>query len=191
MVKSVIFGDLEEGSKNLSRAVQHKSNALLEAKGLKKEVDSPPKRDVVDWDDVVEAGKQTAKKVHGKVDKEKLDGVIENAKKHKPDSTPAAIEIVQDMIRSGYKEAVKEQSETVKGSKSMSGKIGRGDKHTDFSDKLNDYADDIEGEYDPADPKYDTDKAYRKGVSKRGVKGNTNIDHADYTGEPKKVFKKS
>lgn len=63
-------------------------------------VDSPKKRDVVDWSDVVEAGKKTAQKVHGSVDKKKLDGIIANAKKHKPDSTAAAVELVQDMIRS-------------------------------------------------------------------------------------------
>lgn len=62
-------------------------------------VESPSKRDVVDWDDVVEAGKKTAKEIHGSVDDEKLNGIIDNAKKHKPDSTAAAIELVQDMLR--------------------------------------------------------------------------------------------
>lgn len=63
------------------------------------DVDPPKKRDVVDWSDVVEAGKKTAKEVHGSADKKKLNGIIANAKKHKPDSTAAAIEIMQDMIR--------------------------------------------------------------------------------------------
>lgn len=64
----------------------------------KMDVDSPEQRDVVDWSDVVEAGKRVAKKVHGTVDKKKLDGIIDNAKKHKPDSTAAAIELVQGML---------------------------------------------------------------------------------------------
>lgn len=70
---------------------------------LEMSVESPPHRDVVDWTDVVDAAKKTAKKVHGKVNKKQLDGIIDNAKKHKPDSTAAAIEIVQDMIRSDKK----------------------------------------------------------------------------------------
>lgn len=63
-------------------------------------IESPPVRDVVDWSDVLDAGKRTAEEIHGKVDMKKLNGIIDNAKKHKPDSTEAAVELVQDMIRS-------------------------------------------------------------------------------------------
>lgn len=75
---------------------------LQEAKrkrDINEAVESPPKRDVVDWSDVLEAGKKTAKDVHGSVDMKKLKGMIANAKKHKPDSTAAAIELVQGMLR--------------------------------------------------------------------------------------------
>lgn len=57
-------------------------------------------RDVVDWSDVHKAAMKTAKAVHGDADKKMIDGMIVNAKKHKPDSTAAAVELVQDMIRS-------------------------------------------------------------------------------------------
>lgn len=67
---------------------------------FEEKVQSPPHRDIVDWSDVLEAGKKTAKKIHGNVDMKKLKGIIANAKKHKPDSTGAAVELVQDMIRS-------------------------------------------------------------------------------------------
>ena len=56
-------------------------------------------RDVVDWSDVRDAASTIAKKVHGKVDKDKLKGIITNAKKHKPDSTAAAIELVKNMLQ--------------------------------------------------------------------------------------------
>jgi len=75
----------------------------LREKYLTEEVDveSPSHRDVVDWSDVLEAGKETAEAVHGYVDEKLLKGIIANAKKHKPDSTGEAIEIVQGMLRSG------------------------------------------------------------------------------------------
>lgn len=56
-------------------------------------------RDVVDWSDVEDAASTVAKKVHGKVDKKALKNIIANAKKHKPDSTAAAIEMVKNMLQ--------------------------------------------------------------------------------------------
>jgi hypothetical protein len=65
-----------------------------------KPVNEGDKRDVVDWSDVRTAAMKTAKKVHGNdVKPSKVDGIIDNAKKHKPDSTKAAVELVQDMLR--------------------------------------------------------------------------------------------
>lgn len=65
-----------------------------------KPVNEGDTRDVVDWSDVRDAAMKTAKKVHGDdVKASKVDGMINNAKKHKPDSTKAAIELVQDMLR--------------------------------------------------------------------------------------------
>jgi len=71
-------------------------------------VESPPVRDVVDWSDVMDAGKKVARDVHGKVDMQKLKGIISNAKKHKPDSTASAIEHVKQMLRTD--ETIKEDA---------------------------------------------------------------------------------
>lgn len=90
---------------------------LQEAKrkrDINEAVESPPKRDVVDWSDVLEAGKKTAKDVHGSVDMKKLKGMIANAKKHKPDSTAAAIELVQGMLRDKDRAQKKADASTAK-----------------------------------------------------------------------------
>lgn len=63
----------------------------------------------VNWHDAYMAGVTTARQVHGSVDTTKLDNILTNAKKHKPESTEEAIELVQNMIRHGHDEENEER----------------------------------------------------------------------------------
>lgn len=132
------------------------------------------KRDAVDWSDVKEAGKKTAKQVHGKVNQKKLDGIIDNAKKHKPDSTAAAIELVQDMLRGKsvnegrVEDAVSKQgkmrSQRMKRWKDArnrkQGDLPMGDYDTNDEDE---YDDPIKGDADEAAYSQDKDERLDKG----------------------------
>lgn len=88
----------EEDEKDKKKMKKSKDDEEVDDEDEDKESMKEAERDVVDWDAVKEAAKEIAKEVHGEVDKKKLDGILTNAKKHKPDSTEAAIEIVQDML---------------------------------------------------------------------------------------------
>ena len=68
---------------------------------LKRKVDEadPHGTDDVDWDQVKEAVRSAAKKIHGKVDDKKIDGIMKNLYKHKPNDTENAIQIGVDMLR--------------------------------------------------------------------------------------------
>lgn len=90
--------DINRGYRKLQGVIK-----MSELKSLINEfeirMDEGEVRDVVDWSDVEDAGRTVAKKVHGKIDNKKLKGIITNAKKHKPDSTAAAIELVKNMLQ--------------------------------------------------------------------------------------------
>lgn len=60
----------------------------------------PHGTDDVDWDEVKKALKDAAKDIHGKVDMKKIDGIMKNLYKHKPNDTENAIQIGVDMMRS-------------------------------------------------------------------------------------------
>lgn len=60
----------------------------------------PHGTDDVDWEEVKKALKDAAKDIHGKVDMKKIDGIMKNLYKHKPNDTENAIQIGIDMMRS-------------------------------------------------------------------------------------------
>lgn len=60
----------------------------------------PHGTDDVDWDEIKKALKDAAKDIHGKVDMKKIDGIMKNLYKHKPNDTENAIQIGIDMMRS-------------------------------------------------------------------------------------------
>jgi len=71
----------------------------------------PHGTDDVNWNEVRSAVMKAAKKVHGNVDKSKIEGVMKNLYKHKPNDTENAIQIGTDMLRSKNESVVKENSE--------------------------------------------------------------------------------
>lgn len=60
----------------------------------------PHGTDDVNWGEVKRAVHNAAKKIHGDVDKSKVDGIMKNLYKHKPNDTENAIQIGVDMLRS-------------------------------------------------------------------------------------------
>lgn len=70
---------------------------------LEMEVDSPKKRDVVNWREVLQSAKSSMMKVQGEIDVKRLDSIMANAKKHKPDSTAEATKLVRDMVLGRYR----------------------------------------------------------------------------------------
>lgn len=60
----------------------------------------PHGTDDVDWSKVKKAVVNAAKDIHKDVDMKKIEGIMKNLKKHKPNDTENAIQIGVDMLRS-------------------------------------------------------------------------------------------
>ena len=83
------------GWKNEKESIMSNTDKLLER------IDTFLSEAEIDWDDVKQAAKKTAKKVHGEADDKVINDMIEKIKKGgKAKDTADAIEIIQNMIRS-------------------------------------------------------------------------------------------
>lgn len=102
--------DIEkEDYKDVSLAIQEKlqKRFLIEEDEAEQIVEKwnklnegdPHGTDDVDWDKVKKAVINAAKDIHKDVDMKKIDGIMKNLYKHKPNDTENAIQIGVDMLR--------------------------------------------------------------------------------------------
>lgn len=80
---------------------------------------NPHGTDDVDWSKVESAVKSAAKKIHGKVDKSKVSGIMTNLRKHKPNDTENAIQTGTDMLRAKNESVIKESTEVAELGRAM------------------------------------------------------------------------